>query len=416
MERLKETLNMSFDLKKLKNIHLADRLSEIYDKLEQAGIIRWPMQAAALSYYCILGLVPFLALCFSVAKSFGLDTALYETLDSWADSTFSGVDEQYQAVVYQVITMLKEFAENLIANFSGGIVAFVALGVIFWACYRILTLLEAIFGQIFGYHPPRRPIHRIMDYFTVMVIVPLVLMAALTIKIYLAGLSFETWQIPLGIIDPSSFISVFIILSPYIILWLVLSWVYAYFSRGLVRWRERLLGAFITSLVVQLFLTFYLSIMFSLSSYSAIYVGFAAVPLFLIALYSSWLIVLGGGELTRRFYDLFICGRGFFGLVTPATWQNTLDLARKVMAEVMNNYQAEPAGGATSFKQLSRATCAPLPRLGSVVNRLLVVHLLVRISGPTVDDGPSFLPARCPEQITDEFLVEALETGMMEII
>ena len=406
---------MTFDFKKIKNIHLIDRLSEIYDKLEQAGIIRWPMQAAALSYYCILGLVPFLALCFSVAKSFGLDEDLYKTIDNWADTTFSGFDEQYQDVVYQVMTMLKEFTENLIANFSGGVVAFVALGVIFWACYRILTLLESIFGNIFGYHPPRRPIHRIMDYFTVMVIVPLVLMAALTIKIYLAGLSTDTWRVPLGI-NPSTFISFFIILSPYIILWMVLSWAYAYFSRGLIRWRERLLGAFITSLVVQVFLTFYLNIMFALSSYSAIYAGFAAVPLFLIAMYSSWLIVLGGGELTRRFYDLFICGRGFFRLVTPATWQNTVDLARKVMAEVVRNYQAELAGGATSFKQLSKATCAPLPVLGSVVNRLLVVHLLVRISGPTMEDGPSFLPARCPEQITDEFLVQSLEAGLIEII
>ncbi|MDR2946868.1 MAG: YihY/virulence factor BrkB family protein [Candidatus Adiutrix sp.] len=394
-------------------MNFIDRLDDMYDKLDKAGVIRWPVQAAALSYYCILGLVPFLALCFSVAKSFGLDADLYSTIDGWADRTFGGLDEQYQDVVYQIIAMIKGFTENLIANFSGGIVAFVALGVIFWACYRLLALLEDIFGRIFGYHPPRRPIHRVMDYFTVMVIVPLVLMAALTIKIYLTGLAAETWEIPLGL-DPSSFISIFIILSPYVILWLVLSWAYAYFSRGLVRWRERLLGGFVASLVVQLFLTFYLSIMFALSSYSAIYAGFAAVPLCLIALYSSWLIVLGGGELTRRFYDFFAGSHGFFSLVTPATWRNTVDLARAVMAEVVRNYQAESGGGATSFKQLTLATQSPLPSLGSVVNRLLLAHLLVRISGP-MDDGPSFLPARGPELITDEFLVQALENGFIEI-
>lgn len=406
---------MNFDVKKISDLHPVEWLSEVYDKLEQAGIIKWPMQAAALSYYSILGLVPFLALCFSVAKSFGLDEDLYKTIDGWADATFAGFDEQYQDVVYQIMTMLKDFTENLIANFSGGVVAFVALGVIFWACYRILTLLETIFGDIFGYHPPRRPIHRIMDYFAVMVIVPLVLMAALTIKIYLAGLSTDTWRVPLGI-NPSFVISIVIILAPYIILWMVLSWAYSYFSRGLIGWRERLLGAFLTSLVVQVFLALYLGIMFALSSYGAIYAGFAAIPLFLIALYSSWLIVLSGGELTRRFYDLFVCGGGFFKLVTPATWRNTVDLAREIMAEVIKNYQAEPAGGATSFTRLSKATRAPLPVLGSVVNRLLVVHLLVRISGPTLEDGPCFLPARGPEQITDEILVEALETGLMEII
>lgn len=399
----------------LKKRSIIGWLSDVYDKLEQAGIIHWPVQSAALAYYCMLGLVPFLALCFSLARSFGLDAELYRTMDDWAKTTFAAFDADQQEVVYQIIAMLREFAENLIARWSGGIVAFIALGVIFWAGYRVLTLLEGVFGTIFGYRPPRRPIHRIMDYLTIMFIVPLVLMAALTVNIYLTGLATDTWQVPLGI-DPSDFISIFVILSPYLILWIVLGWAYSYFSRGLIRWRERLVGAFFTSLLVQIFMTFYLKIMFALSSYSAIYVGFAAVPLFLIAVYSSWLIVLGGGELTRRFYDFFVGGLNFFALVTPPTWRNTLELSRQVMAEVVKNYQEEPAGRPTSFTELSRSTKAPLPALGSVVNRLLSVNMLVRISGPAIDNGPSFLPARCPEQMNDQYLVEALETGLMEIM
>ncbi len=393
-------------LKKLKNLHLNDRMVDMYNKLEQAGIIGWPVQATALSYYCILGVLPFLALCFALARTFGLEEILSKTVNGY----FSSLQGQEQAVLGPMKTIVEDLISNFFANYSGSLMVFVALGVIFWSGYRILTLLEAVFGSIFGYHPPRRVIHRIMDYFTVMVIVPLVLVAGVTVNFYLTGLLSSRWDIPWSI-DPSRFASVFVIISPYLMWWLLLSWAYAYFSRGLVRWRERLLGGFIAGLVFQMFQVFYLRIMFALTSYSAIYLSFAAIPLFMIWLYTGWVIVLGGGELTRRLSDFFATGRNLFSLVIPATWCNTLELTNQVMHELIKNYQAEPVGGPTSFRQLSRATGAPMPALGAVINRLLAVDLVVRISGPTVDEGPSFLPARSPGQLTDEYVREALEAG-----
>ncbi|MDR1043974.1 MAG: YihY/virulence factor BrkB family protein [Candidatus Adiutrix sp.] len=398
---------MSFKLEKLKNIRLGQGLMDIYDHLEQAGIIAWPGQAASLSYYSIMGVVPFLALGFAIAKSFGLEDALMTALNDYF-ATFNGQDE--------VLDHLKTLAENMISNYSGSVMAFVALGIIFWSGYRILTLLENVFGHIYGYHPPRRTIHRIMDYFTIMVIVPMVLLAGGAVNIYLTGLTKATWSIPLGI-NPSGFFSGLIIVSPYLMWWLVLSWAYAYFSRGLVRWRERLLGGFIAGLVFQLFQTVYISTMFALTSYSPIYGGFALIPLFLIWLYAEWMIILAGGELTRRLADQFVIGRGLWGLVSPATWRGTAELCQLVVAEIIKNYQAEPVGGATSFRSLSRGTRAPMPALGGVISRLLAVNLLVRISGPTADDeGPSFLPARCPEQLTEAYIQEALESGTLEVI
>ncbi len=397
---------MAWDWKKLRDFDPVDRMTEIYDKLDQAGILRWPVVATSLAYYSILGLVPFLALGFAVSRSFGLEDALSEAINSY----FASFDGQEQ-----VLRKLQELAENLISNYSGSVMAFVALGLIFYSGYRILTLMETVFGDIFGYHPPRRAIHRMMDYFTVMVIVPLLLVAGAGVNIYLMGLANSTWSIPWGI-NPSGFFSFIVIISPYLMWWLVLSWAYAYFSRGLIRWRERLLGGFITGMAFQVFQTFYIKIMFDLTSYNAIYGSFAAIPLFMIWLYLSWVIVLAGGELTRRFADYFVTGRGFFSLVPPATWRGTLVLCRRVMAEVIKNYTAAPAGRATCFRQLSRSTGAPLPALGSVINRLLVADLLVRISGPSAEEGPSFLPARSPDQLNDEYIREALETGLLEIL
>ena len=268
-------------------------------------------------------------------------------------------------------------------------------------------------GSTFGYQPPRRVIHRLLDYFTVMVIVPMVLVAGGSVNIFLAGLK-ENWEIP-GWIDPSALFSIFVIISPYLMWWLLLSWAYGYFSRGLVRWRERLLGGFFTGLIFQVFQTFYINIMFALTSYSAIYTSFAAIPLFMIWLYASWMIVLSGAELTRRLSDFFTSGRYLFKLNAPPTWRGTVELSKLVLAEIVKNYQTEPAGGPTSFHQLSQRTEAPLSALGAVINRLLAVDLVVRISGPTTVGGPSFLPARSPDLLTSQYITEALENGTMAV-
>jgi membrane protein len=241
----------------------------------------------------------------------------------------------------------------------------------------------------------------------------MVLVAGGSINFILGGLK-ETWVLP-GWLDPSALVSVFVIISPYLIWWLLFSWAYAYFSRGLIRWPERLLGGFITGLAFQVFQTFIIFIMFSLTSYNAIYTGFAFIPLFMIWIYTSWMIVLSGAELTRRLSDFFVTRRNLFTLVSPATWVGTLDLSRRVLAEIIKNYQSEPCGGPTSFRNLSRSTGAPLPALGAVINRLLAVDLVVRISGPTADDGPSFLPARSPELMTDQYIVESLEKGSIAV-
>lgn len=395
----------------VKNFHLGDRLMEYYDKLEQAGIIHWPVLAAALSYYCILGLVPFLALCFAVAKSFGLEKALSGSIDNFFIK-FEERDEIREMTLWLRNT-IDDVIGNFISNYSGGLLAFVALGLIFWAGYRLLTLLESGLGSIFGYQPPRRVIHRLLDYFTVMVIVPMVMVAGGSVNIFLAGLK-ETWEIP-GWIDPSALLSVFVIISPYLMWWLLLSWAYGYFSRGLVRWRERLTGGFITGLIFQVFQTFYINIMFALTSYSAIYTSFAAIPLFMIWLYASWMIVLSGAELTRRLSDFFTTGRNLFQMAPPATWCGTVELSRLVLDEIIKNYQAAPTGGPTNFHQLSRGTGASLSALGAVINRLLAVDLVVRISGPTAEDGPSFLPARSPDLLTAQYVTEALESGTMAV-
>ena len=126
----------------------------LFAALRQLGAGRWPLRATALSFYSILGVVPFLALCFAIAKSFGLEQALTTALNEFF-TTFEGQEE--------VLGRMRGFADNLIGNYSGGVMAFVAIGLIFWSGFKILLYLESALDAIYGYHPPRKTIHPPVD-------------------------------------------------------------------------------------------------------------------------------------------------------------------------------------------------------------------------------------------------------------
>ncbi len=381
-------------------------VGQLVRALEQTGVGRWPMQATALSYYSILGVVPFLALAFSIAKSFGLEQALTTAIHDFF-TTFDGQEE--------ALNRVREFADNLIGNYSGSVMAFVAIGVIFWSGFQILQLLETALGTIFGYRPPRRTIHRVLDYFAAMVILPMVVVLTAAINIFLTGLTNKSWAIPFGF-NPNGVLSFLVVASPYLMWWLVLSTAYGYFSRGLARRGECLIGGLITSLIFQIFQSVYIAIMLSLTSYNAIYGSFAAIPLFMFWLYGSWLIVLAGGELTRRLSDNRASKRHFLQMPTLVTWKGTVELAQAVMAEVVKNFTDPDHGGGTTFRSLAATTGASMSRLGSVITMLMDVDLLVSIDSTNGAPTPSYLPATDPGHISDDLVREKLEEARLNVL
>jgi membrane protein len=370
---------------------------DIYDRLDRTGVTDWPLLAAALSYYTAMAAVPVLAICFAVAKSLGLE----EALNSALRDNFAGQE--------QVLHILTSFAENLIRNFSGSLLVFTALAFIFWSIYGILWQLEVNFSKIFGYLSDRQAIHRATDYLTIMLVIPIFLVAAGSSNIFVTGVEgalSSRFQLSLRL-EPLA--SAAIKILPFLVWWLVLSWTYAYFSRGIVRWKERLLGGFLAGLVFQLFQKVYLKVIFAVTSYNAIYGTFAAVPLFLIWLYISWIIVIAGGEITRRFTDWFLTRLPLLKILEPLTLSELKSLARRAMDLTLSRYREGPGAKALGLNEMARLLGAPVPYTGRAVNCLMRCGLLTRVASPDSDNGPEFLPSAAPECITPEVVDGKLE-------
>jgi membrane protein len=374
-----------------------DFILDVYDRLDRSGVTNWPLLAAALSFYTTLAVVPVLAICFALAKSMGLEEALNRALVE----NFAGQDA--------MLTTLTTFAENLISNFSGSLLVFSALAFIFWSVYGLLWQLEMNFSKIFGYLSDRHALHRAADYLTIMLVIPIFLIAAGSSNIFIESLAFSNSKVA-ELLRLKPLTSVLIAIFPVIIWWMVLAWTYSYFSRGIVRWKERLIGGLITGLVFQLFQKFYLKTIISITSYNAVYGSFAIVPFFLVWLYISWIIVIFGGEFTRRLTDYFLSHQPILSILIPLNIEELKKLALRIMDLIMSSYQESGGVKKMGLIALAYELKEPTPYVGKTLNCLQKCGLLMRIASSETDSGPTFLPSIDPEKITHDYILHSLET------
>jgi membrane protein len=374
-----------------------DTILDVYNRLDRSGVTNWPLLAAALSFYTALAVVPVLAICFALAKSMGLEEALNRALVE----NFSGQEA--------ILKTLTEFAQNLISNFSGSLLVFSALAFIFWSVYGLLLQLEMNFSKIYGYLSDRQPLHRAADYLTIMLVIPIFLIAAGSSNFFIESIAFSNNKLALALrLKPIT--SVLMMVFPVLIWWLVLSWTYAYFSRGIVRWRERLIGGFITGLTFQLFQKFYLKTIIYITSYNAVYGSFAIVPFFMVWLYISWIIVIFGGEFTRRLTDFFLIRQPILSILVPLNIEELKKLAIKIMDLILESYKKSGGARRMGLIALASELKTPTPYIGKALNCLQKCGVLTRIASAETDCGPTFLPSLDPESLTHDFINHSLES------
>ena len=116
--------------------------------LEHGTIVR----SAALTFYTLMSLVPIVAVVFAVVKGFGLADGLVENLYA--------LFPQNPEIVDYIVT----FAEKALARTQGGVVAAVALVMLFWAVIRVFGSIESAFNNIWEVKVERSLTRQYTDY------------------------------------------------------------------------------------------------------------------------------------------------------------------------------------------------------------------------------------------------------------
>jgi len=86
--------------------------------------------------------------------------------------------------------------------------------------------------------------------------------------------------------------------APYFLSWVVLTTLFLIMPNTKVKFTPALISGVISGTLLQVLQWLYIDLQFGITKLSAIYGSFAAVPLFILWLQSSWLIILLGAELS----------------------------------------------------------------------------------------------------------------------
>lgn len=247
---------------------------------------RVQLRASALTLYTMLSLVPFAAIAFGVAKGFALDQKLQELLIK---------EFQNQP---EVLTWILNQANSAIQATRGGYIAGIGLVILFWSVMSLLDQIESSFNYIWQIESSRPWLRKFTDYLTIMLIAPifLILSSSITVFVNKELVDFIARSSILEFFKP--LVGFLIKLAPYVLTWVALTILFLVMPNTKVRFVPAMVSGIITGTILQILQWLYIDLQFGITKLSAIYGSFAAIPLFIIWVQSSWIILLLGAELS----------------------------------------------------------------------------------------------------------------------
>ena len=243
------------------------------------------LRASALTFFSLLSIVPVLAMSFGIAKGFGLDKLLREKLLE----NMQGQQEVFNRII--------SFAETMLENTKGGLVAGVGVALLLWSVIQVLGNIESSFNDIWGIKKQRSLGRKFTDYLSLMLIAPVLYIVATSATVFAASQVVAITQklAFLGTIVPVIMMGVKLV--TFLLFGGLLTYLYIAMPNGKIRFKSALLGGIVAGVLYQVVQWIYIRFQIGVSSAGAIYGSFAALPLFLIWLQMSWRIVLYGAEL-----------------------------------------------------------------------------------------------------------------------
>jgi len=239
--------------------------------------------SGALSYTTLVSLVPLAVIAFGSLAVFPI---------------FSQVHDELVALVFRnLVPSIGEQAAWWFRAFTSSAAQTTAIGVAGIAATGILLLatVEDQLNLIWRITAPRPWVQRILAYWTLITLGPLLIGISLSLSTY-----FEIAARQVGLEQQaaawfaSSWLHSLARVVPALLEFIALTLLYCLIPNCAVRWRDGALGALIATVAIEI-LKVGFSIYISASSfYQTVYGALAIIPIFLLWMYISWMAVLLG--------------------------------------------------------------------------------------------------------------------------
>lgn len=237
--------------------------------------------AASLSYTSLLAIVPLTVIAFSMLAAFPV---------------FGNIRDELQSVVFA--NLLPESAqamEQYFNQFLKNSSTLSSVGIVGLAVTAILLLgtVETSMNRIFRVTTPRALVPRLMVFWALLTLGPLLLGASFSLSAYIFAAT-ASLGIELGV-DGFGIVTLFM---PTLIIMILLAAFYLVIPNRPVSRTGAVAGGIVAGLLFSLLRILFGLYVSSFPTYQTIYGAVSVIPIFLIWMYMSWAVVLVGASIT----------------------------------------------------------------------------------------------------------------------
>ena len=357
-----------------------------------------PVQAAALTFYSLIGIGPLIALGIMIS-GFALEKGseevvlqkIYEVI-AYAAPQIALEEGGDNKMEEQMLGMINQFSEAA----SSGTFGAVGLIMLFVIGLQVLSSIEGSFNTLWGVSQGRKLGERIVTYWTFISLGAVLGTLAATLRIVNEVVSrMET--LPMG----ELLAALFLFLSPIIIFIMIVS-LLAVFFRFIPNTQVKWGPAFCGSVVVVLLLHLYNMLSFlyvdRVVQTNSLYGSVGIIVILMLGLYIFWLLILLGGQVTYAVQNADF-------LTNENAWQKISELTREVISLsvlllVTKRFQSGQSPIHSS--ELLEKLRVPSHILNSSISRLCELGYLYLIESKTTEAerDRAYQPGKPAESIT----------------
>ncbi|MFT6352358.1 MAG: membrane protein [Neptuniibacter pectenicola] len=239
------------------------------------------LNSAALTYTTLFAVVPLMTVSYAMLAAVPSFQGVGQELQGWVFQNFVPTTG---AVVQDYLTDFSSQARKLTA---------VGIGVLAVTSIMMMKNIEAAFNRIWRVSEPRKGLSSFLLYWAILSLGPILIGLGLLLTSYIASLPFISSATEL--VGKGRLLS----LLPMLFSAAAFTLIYVAVPNCRVPFKSALLGGVVVALLFESAKRGFTAFVTQFPSYELIYGAFAAVPLFLLWIFISWVIILMGAELTR---------------------------------------------------------------------------------------------------------------------
>lgn len=234
-------------------------------------------KAAALTFSTLLAFIPLLAIMFALLKGLGVHNTIEPLLI-----------EHLTVVPENVVLKIIDYINNTNVARLGS----VGLVMLVFTVLALISNIEKSFNSLWKVSETRSLFRRFTDYFSVVTLGPLFLLAAISMNTSLRNQHLVQWLLNKPVFGDLLLLGFEVL--PFLVIWAAFIFLYMFIPNTKVNIVSAIIGGMSAGTLWLITQWGYVTFQYGVAKYNAIYGTMAALPIFMIWVYLSWMIALLG--------------------------------------------------------------------------------------------------------------------------